>query len=94
MESIKMNRLKRMAMSLGASSLIPSSRKNKRLMVVYRGHKIHFGSKTGRTFIDHNNPYIRRAWYARHSKIVSNGEYVINNPLSPSYWSARILWPK
>jgi hypothetical protein len=90
----KLNWLKREALQLQASDLRLSTRKNKRLMVVYRGHRIHFGSKTGKTFIDHQNKDLRRAWYARHSKIKnSSGEYVIDDPSSPSYWSARILWP-
>jgi len=54
---------------------------------------LHFGSKTGKTFIDHKDEIKKNNWYARHSKIKNkDGQYVINLKSSPSYWSANLLW--
>jgi hypothetical protein len=81
------------AKSLGASEFNRSSVKGKRFYVVYNNKKIDFASKTGSTFIDHRDNKIRDAWYARHSKITDkDGNLVINDKSSPSYWSARLLW--
>lgn len=59
---------------------------------------IHFGAypyKNG-AFIDHFDPQIRNAWFARHSKIYieRDGHRIkaINYPNSPDYYSSRILW--
>ena len=41
------------ALELGATDFDISEKKDKRFYVVYNGKKIHFGSKTGKTFIDH-----------------------------------------
>lgn len=70
-----------------------SDKKDKRFYVVYKNKKINFGSLTGKTYIDHRDKQKRDAWYARHSKIYNmNGVQVINDPNSPSYYSARLLW--
>ena len=80
------------AISLGASDFKHSRVKNKRFYVVYKGNKIHFGSK-GMTFIDHRDKDIRRAWIARHSRILNKeGKPVICEKSTPSYWSYHILW--
>lgn len=78
---------------LGATAFGISNRKNKRFFVIYKNKIIHFGSKNGSAYIDHHDDKKRDAWYARHSKIYDRYlNKVINNPFSPSYWSARILW--
>ena len=90
---MNINKLKTKALSLGASEFGISERKTKRYYVVYQDKQIHFGSKTGQTFIDHGDKTIRANWIARHSKIKDKyGNYVINNPHSPSYYSRHILW--
>ena len=85
--------LEKKAFKLGASEFGISNRLNKRFYVIYNNKKIHFGSKTGKTFIDHRNNELRKNWIARHSKIQnSNGEYVITLKYSPSFWSKNLLW--
>jgi hypothetical protein len=83
----------RRAISLGASDLKPSPNKGKRFYVILDGRKIHFGSKTGQTYIDQDKKK-RKAWYARHSKILlKDGSKAIDNIKSPSFWSSRLTWP-
>lgn len=88
-----MDKLKAKAIRLGASDFGYSKAKGKRFYVVYQNKRINFGSDIGSTFIDHGDDLKKKAWYARHSKITDkNGNLVINNVLSPSYWSAKLLW--
>jgi hypothetical protein len=88
-----MNNLYNRAIKLGASDFGESKVKNKRFYVIYNNKKINFGSSVGSTYIDHKDKIKRKNWYARHNKIRNkNGKQVINDPNSPSYWSARILW--
>jgi hypothetical protein len=85
--------LENKAFKLGASQFGISNRLNKRFYVIYNNNTIHFGSKTGKTYIDHHNIDLRKNWIARHSKIQnSKGEYVITIKDSPSYWSKNLLW--
>ena len=85
--------LENKAFKLGASQFGRSNRLNKRFYVIYNNKTIHFGSKTGKTYIDHHNIDLRKNWIARHSKIQnSKGEYVITIKDSPSYWSKNLLW--
>jgi hypothetical protein len=85
--------LEKKAFKLGASQFGISNRLNKRFYVIYNNKTIHFGSKTGKTYIDHRNNELRKNWIARHSKIRNlKGEYVITIKDSPSYWSKNLLW--
>jgi hypothetical protein len=85
--------LRNKALNLGASDFGKSSVKGKRFFVEYQGKRINFGSKTGSTFIDHGDKRVRDAWYARHSKIKDkDGNLVINDKRSASWWAARLLW--
>ena len=85
--------LRKKALKLGATEFNKSSVKGKRFYVVYNGKRINFSSKTGATFIDHGNKRVRDEWYARHSKIKDkDGNLVINDKTSASYWSHQILW--
>jgi hypothetical protein len=85
--------LKAKAINLGASDFGISNVKNKRYFVIYNGKRINFGSKSGKTYIDHKDDKKKDAWYARHNKIINKaGEKVINKKDSPSYWSANLLW--
>ena len=43
-----------------------SSRKDKRFKAEFGGRAVHFGSKTGSTFVDHGDEKTKRAWEARH----------------------------
>ena len=85
--------LNKKALSFGASHFGVSTRKNKRFYVIISDHIIHFGSKSGSTYIDHHDSIKRKNWRARHSKIKNKaGQYVYLDPYSPSYWSYHILW--
>jgi len=73
-----------------------SKAKNKRFSIISpNGKLINFGvwtySKHG-TYIDHFNDKIRKAWQARHKKILKNGKPAYKNPESPEYYSYNILW--
>lgn len=88
-----MNNLKQKALLLGADYFGYSSRKGKKYMVIYNDKKIHFGSEKGQTFNDHHDENKRRAWKARHEKILNkygHPVYLIKD--SPSWWSYNLLW--
>ena len=88
-----LQKLKKIALSHGASEFGVSAVKGKRFFVIYDGKRINFGSEGGYTFLDHKDPVIRRAWYARHDKITNKqGQKVINLKSSPSFWASKILW--
>ena len=81
------------AKALGATAFGNSKVKGKRYYVVYNNKTINFGSDVGSTFIDHHDKNKRKAWRARHSKIINKyGQYVFKLPSSPSYWSWHLLW--
>ena len=88
-----MDELKRKALKFGATEFGVSKVKNKRFYVVYSGKKINFGLKNGSTFIDHKDPKKRKAWRARHSKILlKDGSLAYKNKHQASFWSYWILW--
>jgi hypothetical protein len=80
------------AIALGATDFGISNRKNKRFYVIYNNKPIHFGSNTNNTFIDHHDEKIRKAWKARHSKILKDGKPAYKNKTSAEFWSYNILW--
>ncbi len=84
--------LDKKAKKLNASSFGISKAKNKRFFVVYDKKIINFGSKIGKTFIDHHDENKRKAWKARHSMILKDGSPAYKNKHSASYWSWHILW--
>lgn len=72
-----------------------SKAKNKRFAIKYDGKTVNFGvwPYTGQgTFIDHQDPNIKKAWQARHSKIMKNGKQAYKDKTSPEYYSWNILW--
>ena len=88
-----MNKLYFKALDYGATDFGLSHRKNKRFYVLYRGKYIHFGSKIGSTYIDHNDELKRKNWMARHSKIINkDGIPFYKIKTSPEYWSWHLLW--
>lgn len=67
-----------------------SDKSDKRMKAVFDGKKtVHFGSKTGSTFIDHKDPKKKTAWEARH-KVRENW----NDPMTAGALSKHILWNK
>lgn len=73
-----------------------SKAKNKRFSIKYNDKTVNFGvwpySGQG-TFIDHQDPNIKKAWQARHSKIqLKDGRFAYKVPGQPEYYSWNILW--
>lgn len=93
----KLSTVKRIAKELGIEGKIENSdKKNKRFKITLSNGKIiHFGlypfSGKG-AFIDHHDEDIRKAWKARHSKILKDGEPAYKNKNSPEYYSWNLLW--
>ena len=80
-------------MKLGAKDFGVSWRKTKRFYVDWDGSIIHFGSKTGKTFIDHGDEKKKKDWQARHSKIkLGDGRFAYKVKTSPEYWSWNLNW--
>lgn len=66
-----------------------SDRKGKRFVIIMpeRGHRHHFGSDVGRTFIDGRSEQERVAWIARHKN-----DKGFNDKHSGIYYSRFLLW--
>jgi hypothetical protein len=69
---------------------------NKRFSIKWLGKTVNFGvwpySGSG-TYLDHNDPNIRKAWQARHSKIkLKDGRFAYKVPGQPEWFSWWILW--
>jgi hypothetical protein len=72
-----------------------SGRKGKRFMVDIGDpikRRIHFGSKTGQTYLDHGDNQKRKAWKARHLKIMKQGKPAYLDKSSPEFYSWHLLW--
>jgi hypothetical protein len=66
----------------------PSTRKDKRLMVTFsNGVVVHFGSKTGQTYIDHGDKLKRSNYLARHG---ASEDW--RDPYKASTLSRFLLW--
>ena len=88
-----LEQLRKNAMKLRAKDFGLSWRKNKRFYVDWEGTIIHFGSKNGKTFIDHGDEKKKKAWRARHSQIkLGDGRFAYKVKESPEYWSWNLLW--
>lgn len=71
--------------------VVKSERKDKRYKAIFSHYgkpfkTVHFGSASGRTYIDHHDKQIREAYIARHK-----GEDW-NNLYSPGALSRYLLW--
>jgi len=66
-----------------------SGRKGKRFLITMPnfGHKHHFGSDVGKTYIDHQDDKKKEAWYARHKN-----DKGWDNKHSGIYHSRKLLW--
>ena len=66
-----------------------STRKDKKFMITFTNPKktIHFGSKTSKTFLDHNDKKKRENYILRH-QVNENW----NNPLTAGTLSLYLLW--
>ena len=66
----------------------PSSRKDKKLMATFsNGIIVHFGSKTGQTYIDHGDKLKRSNYLARHG---ASEDW--RDPYKASTLSRFLLW--
>ena len=86
--------LSKKAFKLGATEFGISRVKGKRFYVRYNKKSLILVQLLGRRMLTTGiSKKEIKALYARHSKIQNkHGQYVIDNPDSPSYWSARVLW--
>jgi len=88
-----LEQIKSKALNYGATAVGYSTRQGKKYYVEYNNKIIHFGSDVGKTYLDHGDDDIRRAWRARHSKIKNKaGQYVYTVKESPEWWSWHLLW--
>ena len=94
----KLSVVRRKAKELSIEGKIEVSNKiNKRFMItLLDGTIIHFGLwpyKGRGAYIDHKDEKIRKAWQARHTKIMlKDGEPAYLNIYSPEYYSYHLLW--
>tara|TARA_Y100000356_G_C11235498_1_gene277565 strand:- start:666 stop:956 length:291 start_codon:yes stop_codon:yes gene_type:complete len=68
-------------------TLQKSNRKGKRYFINMGDHGHHFGSKDGKTYIDHKNEDKKKAWKARHKE-----DKNYNSKHSGIYHSRKLLW--
>ena len=87
-----MNALDKKARTFGATEFGLSKTKNKRFYVIYNNTKINFGSKVGKTYIDHHDDNKRKAWRARHINILKDGKPAYKNKMSPEFWNWNLTW--
>ena len=67
----------------------PSSRKDKRYMVVMENMSHHFGSKKGQNFLDHQDARKKKAYIARHK---GQEDWTKSGIHSAGFWSYWIGW--
>ena len=87
---------------IGKYNYEKSTRKDKKLMTIVDGKKVHFGNPSYQHFkdktgiwksLDHGDKERRKNYLSRASGIKDGqGNLTKNNPLSPNYHAIRILW--
>ena len=93
----KLSEARKIAKSKNIAGTIEISKAKKRFVIIRPdGKRINFGlwpySGEG-TFIDHGDEKIKKAWRARHSKILlKDGTPAYMSKDSPDYFAWRILW--
>lgn len=88
-----MEALRKKALSLGAQELKRSTRKNKKLAVLYNNKWIHIGHTAYQDFLQHKN-LERRKNYLTRTKGIRDGKkrLTYNNKNSANFWSRTLLW--
>lgn len=71
---------------IGSLLIKPSTRKDKRFMAIFPDKIIHFGAKSGQTYIDHSDKVKRENYLKRH---IVNEDWKKVNAGSLSRW---LLW--
>ena len=81
------------ARALGATSLSPSWRRNKKLAVTYRGRWIHLGQLGYDDYTTHRDP-VRRANYRRRHRgiLLADGRPAYTVKTTPAFWAYHVLW--
>ena len=88
-----MEQLRKKALSLGASDLKKSTRKNKKLAVLYNNKWIHFGDDRYQDFTQHKNLEKKKSYLKRAKGIRDKqGNLTYNNKNKSNFWAIRILW--
>ena len=73
-------------------SIHPSTKSQKRFMIIYDNKKYHFGDRNGSTYIDNKDINKRENYRKRHYSN-SKEKYLIDNVIvSPSLLSFHLLW--
>lgn len=71
----------------------PSTRKNKKYVATLDdGNRIHFGLKSGQTYLNHQDKDKRANYIKRHMANQKEAYLIKNNIVSPATLSARLLW--
>jgi hypothetical protein len=91
-----------MKIKVGRYQYEKSDKKGKKLMVIVKNQKIHFGDNTMEHFkdktgiwksLDHNDTKRRKSYLSRSGGIRDKeGNLTKNNPLSPNYHARKVLW--
>jgi hypothetical protein len=92
----KLNIVRKIAKEKGINEEINISNvKGKRFSIKVNNKTINFGAwpyKAEGAYIDHKDESIRKAWQARHSKILKDGKPAYKDKSSPEYYSWNLLW--
>ena len=88
----KLEIVKKKALALGATDLVPAKAKAYKYTVTYNGKKINFGSSAYEDYLDHKDDKRRASYLKRSAGIKSKGELTLNNKNSANYWSRNVLW--
>ena len=67
----------------------PSTRKNKRYVVVMEGMQHHFGSKQYENYTDHGNDKQKESYIARHK---AHDDWTKPGIHTAGFWSRWLLW--
>lgn len=88
-----MEELRRKALSLGATDLQRSDRKNSKYYVVYQGKKIHFGHKDYEDYTNHKDE-ARRASYLKRARGIKDkqGQLTYGDKTKSNFWAINLLW--
>ena len=81
------------ARRLGGTELRQSTRKGKKLAVLYQGKLIHFGALGYEDYTIHHDEERRASYRKRHKAILlRDGRPAYTVKTQPAYWSWHLLW--
>mgnify|MGYP003627550529 CR=1 FL=1 len=85
--------LKLKSIKLGAADLKRSTRKNKKWMVKYGDHWIHFGDSRYQDYTQHRDKERQKAYLKRARGIKNKqGRLTYTNKNNANFWAINILW--